>query len=126
MAFDSDKYPRHSFRLKGYDYGLPGGYFVTIVTQDRRSIFGKIINDQIELNDIGKLVQSCWLRIPEFFDFVGLDEFTLMPNHLHKIIFIHEASGSGECFAPRTCWNATRVTWRDHPEIQISEHSKGE
>jgi REP element-mobilizing transposase RayT len=98
MAFNPDKPNRRSNRLKGYDYSLPGGYFVTIVAQDRKTIFGRVVDGQIEQNDIGKLVQSCWLRIPEHFSYCRLDEHIIMPNHLHGIILIREAIGSGEAF----------------------------
>ncbi|MEJ5165965.1 MAG: transposase [Thermoanaerobaculia bacterium] len=80
---------RKSIRLKGYDYSHPGGYFITICTYNRKHLFGKIINGKMALNDGGKIVQQYWLEIPKHFPNAGLDEFIIMPNHVHGIIMIH-------------------------------------
>lgn len=96
MRYDPDKYHRQSIRLKGYDYSLQGGYFVTLVAKDRECNFGMIEGSQIRLNKIGELVILCWLRIPNHFGNTKLDEYVLMPNHFHGIIIIEEAQGKGE------------------------------
>ena len=96
MEIDPDKHNRRSIRLKGYDYSQPGTYFVTLVAKNRDSIFGTVEGNQIRLNEIGELVVNCWLGIFDYFDNTNLDEFVLMPNHLHGIKFIHEALGKGE------------------------------
>ena len=82
--------------MKGYDYSFPGTYFVTLLSHGRECIFGEIKEGMIRQSDIGELVNDCWLGIPNYFDNTNLDEFVLMPNHLHSIIFIHEALGKGE------------------------------
>ena len=89
---------RRSIRVKGYDYTQPGYYFITLVAKNRYCIFGSIAESDIKLNEIGELVVSCWLRIPDNFEHTTLDEFILMPNHLHGIIVIEEAVGMGEAF----------------------------
>ena len=98
MGYDPEKYNRHSIRMKGYDYSLSGAYFVTIVAKNRKNILGWIERNQIRINEIGELVSYCWMRIPNNFDRTKLDEYVMMPNHLHGIIFIDEASGKGEAF----------------------------
>ena len=95
-GYHSEKRSRSSIRLKGFDYSQPGAYFVTLVSKNRNCIFGRIEGNHIRLNEIGELVVNCWLSIPKYFDITILDEFVLMPNHLHSIIFIHEALGKGE------------------------------
>jgi REP element-mobilizing transposase RayT len=49
---------RKSIRLKGYDYSTPGYYFVTVCTNDRRCLFGEIIDEVMMLNDAGRMVES--------------------------------------------------------------------
>jgi REP element-mobilizing transposase RayT len=81
---------RKSLRLRDYDYSLPGGYFVTICVQHRENVFGEIINEEMRLNEIGRIVQQCWQEIPNHFGNVELDAFVIMPNHIHGIIIINE------------------------------------
>jgi putative transposase len=90
MTYDSRKHNRKSIRLKGYDYSQPGGYFVTICTQNKEMLFGDVIDGNVVLNESGKYTQKCWCVIPRHFPDVCLDEFIIMPNHIHGIIFIVE------------------------------------
>ncbi len=80
---------RRSPRLQGYDYGLNGAYFVTINIKDRSPHFGSIRNEMMGLSFLGCWVWSCWYEIPFHFPFVFLDEFVVMPDHVHGIIFIN-------------------------------------
>ena len=86
-----DRY-RRSLRLKGYDYSQPGAYFVTRCTESRECLFGEIANDDVMLNEYGKVVEEEWLETPRLRTQVELDEFVVMPNHLHAIIVIREAA----------------------------------
>ena len=79
---------RRSIRLKGYDYSQPGAYFVTICTHERRCLFGDVVDGEMRLNELGKIARQCWLAIPEHFPHARLDEFVIMPNHVHGIIWI--------------------------------------
>jgi REP element-mobilizing transposase RayT len=74
--------------LKGYDYTQQGAYFVTICTYNRVHVVGDVIETEMELNTLGCVAESCWLAIPQHFPNVSLDEFVVMPNHIHGIIFI--------------------------------------
>ena len=53
-------------------------------------MFGKIVDDAMQLNDAGIIVDQCWLNIPNHFPRVDLDAFIVMPNHVHGIIVIAE------------------------------------
>jgi putative transposase len=75
-------------RLAGYDYSQPGGYFVTVVVEDRKCIFGTVTSGGIELSSWGEIVSEQWLWIAEQFPYVVPDEFVVMPNHVHGIITI--------------------------------------
>ncbi len=81
-------------RLKEYDYSQYGYYFVTICTKNRKHFFGEILSDQINLSEIGNLVEQCWYSIPKHFPFIQLDEFVIMPNHIHGIVIIDSAPAS--------------------------------
>ena len=88
MKYDPEKHHRRSIRLKGYDYSQPGWYFVTIVVKDLECLFGDVVDAEMAMNDAGNVTQTCWLDIPNHFPNVHLDEFIIMPNHIHGIIFI--------------------------------------
>ena len=61
---------------------------MTICTQHRVNYFGEMKGTQIQLNHIGKIATDCWLDIPEHFHNTALDEFVVMPNHIHGIVVI--------------------------------------
>ena len=80
MKYDPEKHHRHSIRLQGYDYTLNGAYFVTIVTQGRECLFDDAV--------LRGVAESFWLRLPQRFSHASLDEWVVMPNHLHGILVI--------------------------------------
>lgn len=88
MKFDPQKHHRRSIRLKQYDYAQPGGYFVTIVTYQRDCLFGEIVNEEMQLNELGCIADECWRAIPDHFHDVELGAYVIMPNHMHGIIVI--------------------------------------
>lgn len=81
---------RKSPRLPEFDYSLEGGYFITIVTHNHFSIFGNVYAGEMCLNKVGLIAQECWQEIPKHFPDIVLDEFIIMPNHVHGILFINE------------------------------------
>ena len=81
---------RKHIRLREYSYSLPGGYFVTICTKDRIELFGKVVDGEMIRNDYGNIVQLCWDKLPLHYPNIQLDEFQVMPNHVHGIIIIHD------------------------------------
>lgn len=74
--------------MKGFDYSSDGYYFVTICTEDKISVFGQITEGKMILNTFGEIVINSWLWLPQQYEYVFLDEFTLMPNHFHGILII--------------------------------------
>ena len=85
---DNMQKKRKKLRLQNYDYSQNGMYFVTICTQNKKHFFGKITNDEMKLNQCGKIVYECLVDIPNHFDDVIVNEFVIMPNHIHAIIEI--------------------------------------
>ena len=80
MPFDPDRHPRRSMRLRGYDYSQEGAYFITICTDHRELFFDD--------DALRQIAEECWLAIPEFNPGVELDEWVVMPNHLHGIVVL--------------------------------------
>ena len=93
-----NKYRIPSTRLQNWDYGAMGSYFVTICTQNREHFFGKIektqcirsLQNEMILNDIGKMVEKEWLKSIELRPDMNLElgNFVVMPNHFHAILII--------------------------------------
>lgn len=96
MKFNPDIHHRKTFRLREYDYSQPGFYFVTICTQERAPMFGNIVDGAMLLNDAGKMVQTVWDEMPKHYPDVLLDEFIIMPNHIHDIVSV----GAAPCGRP--------------------------
>lgn len=94
--YDSKKHSRRSIRLKNYDYSQPGHYFVTVCVYQRFHLFGDIINREMILNKFGKIAEFEWLRTSELRKNVRLDEFVVMPNHIHGIIIITDEKNEPE------------------------------
>lgn len=63
-------------------------YFITICTKNKEEYLGKIESGKVILNDIGKIIQEELLKTPVIRNNVKLDEWIIMPNHLHLIIEI--------------------------------------
>jgi putative transposase len=80
MRYDPDRHHRRSIRLKGYDYSSPGAYFVTICTRSRECV----LDDPV----VTGIITDVWHALPGWFPTVILDEFVVMPNHVHLIVWL--------------------------------------
>ena len=90
MTLFKNKYRIESARLQGYDYSLPGEYFVTICAGGMVEYFGDVVNGEMKRNDIGEIAHKIWMEIPNHHEYTMLDEFIIMPNHVHGIIILCE------------------------------------
>ena len=81
---------RKSPRLKNWDYSTPGFYFITMVTKNRENLFGEIKNGEMILNDFGKIVKEEFLKSFKIRKELFCDEYIIMPNHIHAILFIED------------------------------------
>jgi putative transposase len=114
MTYNPDIHHRRSIRLQGYDYSSAGAYFITMCTQNRECLFGNIIVGatpcgcpisppracpEMVLNQAGAMVQTVWDEIPIHYTRTEIDEFVVMPNHIHGIIVIG-AVGATPCGCP--------------------------
>lgn len=100
------KHTRRSIRLKDYDYASSGAYFVTICTENRLCLFGHIADDAMILSTYGEVVREEWQKTAQLRPYVQLDEYVVMPNHFHGILFIegkgaiHRATTHPRGFGP--------------------------
>lgn len=92
MTFNPKIHNRRSIRLKGYDYSQAGAYFITICCEDRECRFGRIVNDEMELNEYGTIAYNEWIKLSERFSNFDLDVFQIMPNHMHGIIILNNVA----------------------------------
>jgi REP element-mobilizing transposase RayT len=90
MSYNPAIHHRRSIRLKGYDYRRPGAYFFTSCVLARACIFGDVIGGEMHCNEKGRLVWDAWLGVPEHYSYFALDEFIVMPNHVHGILVVTE------------------------------------
>ena len=88
---------RKQMRLKKYDYSADGYYFVTLCTNNRQALFGTIENNQTVLNNAGEMIEFWWSEISIHFSGIALDQYTIMPNHIHGIIIV----GADRCVRPK-------------------------
>ena len=79
---------RKKQRLVEFDYAMHGAYFVTICVQDMQCRFGKIIDGSMVLNEAGEIVKEQWNWLFDQYHYLQIDEFIVMPNHLHGIIHV--------------------------------------
>jgi REP element-mobilizing transposase RayT len=85
---------RRSTRLRGFDYGRAGAYFVTVCTHERACILGEVKGDAVEPSWMGEIVQRCWDEIPAHYPTVEADAVIVMPNHLHGLLFFSAPVGA--------------------------------
>jgi putative transposase len=79
---------RKRLRLPTFDYSSQGGYYVTICTHGRLPILANIADGQSVLTDEGRIVSESWSKLPSKYPIVIIDEFVIMPNHIHGILFL--------------------------------------
>jgi len=91
-----NKYRVESARLKNWDYAWNAPYFITICTKNRECYFGEIIIGEMNLSEIGEIAEKYWKTIPKHFPYALLDEFVVMPNHMHGIIIINKSDHSNK------------------------------
>jgi putative transposase len=75
-------------RLEGYDYAQNGAYFVTICTHNREMLFGEIVDDNMQPNNAGEIVLTCWNDLAKHYTQADYDAFVIMPNHVHAIVVL--------------------------------------
>lgn len=92
-------YPqRRNLRVPEFDYSQPGAYYVTIVAQDRKPLFGQIVDGDMVLNEIGKMVKEIVEGVPRHYQNIHVEVSVIMPNHVHILFLITDVVAG-----PRAC-----------------------
>jgi REP element-mobilizing transposase RayT len=86
---------RRSIRLPGWDYRRAGWYFVTINTRGSCHTLAHVHGGRMVLTRMGAIVARCWRAIPDHHPAARLDEFVVMPNHIHGIVIISRSGPAG-------------------------------
>lgn len=89
MTLYKNKYRSESARAQWWDYGWAAAYFVTICTKDRRHYFGEVNDGKMNLTPVGAIADVLWYEIKNHANHVELDEFVVMPNHIHGILVLN-------------------------------------
>jgi REP element-mobilizing transposase RayT len=116
---------RRSIRLCGYDYSRQGAYFVTVCTEGRKRLFGTVVNGRMALNDAGRAAAACWRDIPNHFPHAAVDEWVVMPDHVHGIIVITRDGypvGANN-HSPVLANNHSPVPANNHSPVPANNHS---
>ena len=96
--FNSDVHNRRSIRLPGYDYTSESAYFITIVTKNRKYMFGNVVDCEMRLNNNGYIALEMLKLLETQHEYVSLDSWIIMPNHIHLILVICD-----------DCWGGSRT-----------------
>ena len=89
-------------RMDHYDYSSNGAYFITICTQNRRCLLSRVVapsqnlweNSTVAYTQFGKIAADQLLLLENRYPCVGIDQYVIMPNHIHLILILNEAAGA--------------------------------
>jgi len=118
--YNPEIYHRRSIRIKEYDYSQEGLYFITICTYNHKRLFGSIENGEMVLGEYGKIVHNECLRTGEMRKNITLNEFVIMPNHMHGIIEINDSIRRGTMLRALVHHGANNVgTYQRAPTVEL-------
>lgn len=122
-SYNPLKHHRRSIRMQGYDYAQQGLFFITVCIKNRLCLFGEIINDEMKLNDAGRMVEKWFAQLEKKFADIKCHEHIVMPNHFHCIIEnVGAAVGADLCVRPD---DSIRSEENVHPNDGIRHHEGG-
>ena len=105
---------RKTNRLKNYDYGENGSYFITICVRDRQKILSKIVGagvpdcPKIQLLYHGQIADKYINKLNAFYDNISVDKYIIMPDHIHFILTLK--NGRSGTTTPTGNNNVSNVT----------------
>ena len=112
-------YSRKSARIPNYDYSACNYYFVTICTHNRHCLFGS----PDHLNLLGNIAQKHIKQIPEHYDGVKIDQYVVMPNHIHMIVILENRSHNLNQIIAQYKSGVTREIKAQNLEITVWQRS---
>jgi putative transposase len=87
MTLFRNRFRVPSPRMRGWDYRAAGAYAVTVCVEGRVCCLGEVVDEQAMRSSFGEIVAEEWRRIPEIHHQAVLDEWIVMPDHIHGILF---------------------------------------
>jgi REP element-mobilizing transposase RayT len=133
LVSKTENFHRRSIRLKSYDYGSVGAYFITICAWKNECLFGSTGDGKIHLTSLGTIVEEEWLRTADLRANVRLDEYVIMPNHFHAIIWLtsertgtEDRSGKSPTDGRGTPTDGRGTACRAHPNFAIPAEKIGQ
>ena len=120
----NNKPDRQSTRLHDFDYSSAGAYFITICAHNRECLFGDIVDGVMRLNEVGRVIADEWQKTAVIRPSVTLDQFIVMPNHFHAIIFINDVGATRWVARSTDNRSTTRATHRVAP-TNLASNSLG-
>ena len=91
------EFHRKNTRLKIAEYNNVGAYFLTICTRERKCLLSEIVGTgvpdgpSVKLKFYGEIAEKYLTQLNAFYDNISIDSYVIMPNHIHMILFIHDA-----------------------------------
>ena len=101
---------RRSIRLKDFNYSSSGAYYVTICAFDHQLVFGEVVDNGLVPTEWGKIAEAYWTKIRERWAPVELDEYVLMPNHLHGVLIFPGGTNAPTSLGNIVNWYKSSVT----------------
>jgi REP element-mobilizing transposase RayT len=122
------KYRVESARLNGWDYSSNAHYFVTICTKSWICFFGEVIDGTMNLSTIGEIAAEEWQKTEQIRPNVRLDEWVIMPNHIHGIIVIEneiatESNDKRNTIVETSRWDVSKTRHRRASTGQLLPNS---
>ena len=93
-------------RLKDFDYSQPNAYFITICTKNKEMLFWENVGasiarpEDVRLSKYGKIVVEAIEKISTIYPVITVDNYVVMPNHIHLLMQIHSDSSGRAMLAP--------------------------
>ena len=100
VIFTENSLPKRKHpRLDHYDYSTAGAYFITICTQNRQCLLSRIVGRglapaEIQYTAYGQIAQKQLLLLEQRYPSLKIDQYVIMPNHIHAILLLEEAAGA--------------------------------
>ena len=88
-------------RMDRYDYSTAGAYFITVCTQNRRCLLSRIVGRglapaEIQYTAYGQIAQEQLLMLEQRYPSLKIDQYVIMPNHIHAILLLEETAGDSQ------------------------------
>jgi REP element-mobilizing transposase RayT len=90
-------------RLPHFNYDWPNQFFITICAQYRNHLFGDVKQGIMHLSEFGKIAHQCWQEIPQHFPEIDIDEFIIMPDHIHGILIFNPPKNKSAVLGRHAC-----------------------